>query len=187
MVSVLENPAIRARVPAFSVESYHRLFALGALAPNVELLRGALLEKMPKSPLHASIVEMLRESLEATTPAGIFVRQEQPLTLVDSEPEPDLAVIQGERRAFLTAHPATALLVVEVALSSEALDRLKLEIYAEAGVPECWLVLPEQQAVERHTEPDPSGYARREQAVFPATLESTVLPGWSFPAALVAV
>lgn len=183
MLPVLENPAVRARVSAFSVENYHRLFELGAVASNVELIRGAIVEKMPRSPLHASIVELLREHLELILPPSSFVRQEQPLTLEDSEPEPDLAVISGTRREFLTAHPSTAALILEVAVSSEGLDRLKLELYAEAGVAECWLVLPEERVVERHTEPAGSAYGRVERALYPATLRSTVFPELQVPPA----
>ena len=183
MLSVLEDPAIRARVPALSVEHYHRMFELGMIAPNVELIRGALVEKMSQSPLHASTVELLREYLTVRLSDGLFLRQEKPLTLDDSEPEPDVAVIRGVRRDFLTAHPETAELVIEVCVSSEALDRLKLQIYAEAGVRECWLVLAEERVIERHTEPQGAAYQRIERVTFPTTLESTVFPGLALPPA----
>ncbi len=183
MLAVLEDPAIRARVPAFSVENYHRMFELGMLSPKLELIRGALVEQMPKSPLHASIVEMLREHFVLVLPPGWFVRQEQPLTLADSEPEPDVAVIRGVRRDFLTAHPESAELVVEVVVSSERIDRIKLGVYAEAGVRECWMVLAEERVIERHTEPQGAAYQRIERVTFPATLESTVFPGLTLPPA----
>ena len=181
MISVLDDPAIRARVPAITVENYHRMFALGMVAPNTELIRGTLVEKMPKSPLHASIVELLRDSLEPVLPQGWFVRQEQPLTFADSEPEPDIAVIRGSRRDFLTAHPETAELIVEVVVTSERIDRVKLGVYAEAGVQECWLLLAEERVIERHTAPQGTAYQRVERAAFPATLESTVCPGLTLP------
>ena len=83
----------------------------------------------------------------------------------DSEPEPDLAIVRGERADFLTAHPTTAEVIIEVCVSSEAIDRLKLQLYAEAGVRECWLVLAE------------------ERVTFPGTLASTVFPGIALPPA----
>lgn len=181
MLPILEEPAVRARAAAFSVEKYHLLSGLGALAPNVELIRGALVEKMSQSPLHASIVELLRESLSVQLPEGFFLRQEKPLTLEDSEPEPDVAVICGVRQDFLTAHPTSAALIIEVVVTSERLDRIKLELYAEAGVPECWLILAEERIVERHTEPQGAAYSRVERATFPATLESTTFTGLILP------
>ena len=183
MLSVLENPAIRARVPALSVENYHRMFELGMLSPKVELIRGTLVEQMPKSPLHSSIVALLRDHLVMKIPVGWSARQEQPLTFSDSEPEPDIAVVQGTTQDFFTAHPETAELVIEVAVSSERIDRVKLGVYAEAGVGECWLVLAEERIVERHTEPQGATYQRIERAVFPEALESTVLPGLLLPPA----
>jgi len=183
MLEVLEDPVIRARVPAMTVQEYHRLFDLGAIKANVELIRGALVEKMPKSPLHSSIVEVLREHLKVQLSERYFVRQEQPITLADSEPEPDLAVIEGDRQQYFGAHPTTAALIVEVVVSSEHLDRVKLALYAEAGVRECWLLLAEERAIERHTEPKGAGYQRVERAVLPGALESTVIPGLTMPSA----
>lgn len=52
-------------------------------------------------------------------------------------PEPDVAVVPGQNRDYANAHPKTALLVVEVADSTLAQDRLtKAAIYAAAGIPE---------------------------------------------------
>lgn len=181
MIAVLEDPAIRARVPAMSVEHYHRMFELGMIAENVELIRGALIEKMPKSPLHSTSVGLLYRYFLAGLPPGWHPRAEQPLTLADSEPEPDLAVVRGTESDFLGRHPTVADLVVEASISTERLDRAKLEIYAEAGVRECWLLLAEERVIERHTEPEGAAYRRVERATFPATLESTVFPGLSLP------
>ena len=183
MLPVLEEPAIRARVTAFSVENYHRLFELGMLAPNVELIRGALVEKIPKSPLHSSIVGLLSRHLFLHLPSGWHVRSEQPLTFTDSEPEPDLAVVRGVENEYFHAHPESAGLVIEVAVSSERIDRVKLGVYAEAGVPECWLVLAETREIERHTEPQGATYQKIERVTFPGALESTVFAGLTLPPA----
>jgi Uma2 family endonuclease len=183
MLAVLEEPAIRARVPAFSVANYHRLSELGMLSPKVELIRGALVEQMPKSPLHSSIVVLLSGYLPLHLPVGWHLRSEQPLTFTDSEPEPDLAVVRGAESAYFRAHPTTAALVIEVIVSSEALDRLKLQIYAEAGVQECWLLLAEERIIERHTEPKGSAYQKLERIAFPGMLESTIFSGVALPPA----
>jgi len=183
MISVLEEPAIRARFYPLSVEAYHHLFEVGEIPEKVELIRGAVVEKMSQSPLHASIVELLREQLPLALPPQFFIRQEKPLTLADSEPEPDIAVLQGAREDFRAAHPKSAALVIEVCVSSEAIDRLKLQLYAEAGVAECWLILAEERVVERHTGPQGPAYQHIERVTFPATLESTVFPGLALPPA----
>jgi Uma2 family endonuclease len=183
MLSVLEEPAIRARAFLLSVEAYHHLFDLGEVPENFELIRGVVVQKMPKSPLHSSIVELLSDHFSLSLPQGWFVRQEQPVTLSDSEPEPDIAIVRGARGDFFRSHPQIADVIVEVCVSSEAIDRLKLELYAEAGVPECWLVLAEERVLERHTDPQGSAYRQVERITSTAPLPSTVFPDLTLPPA----
>jgi Uma2 family endonuclease len=79
----------------------------------------------------------------------------------DGEPEPDLAVVVGDPRAYVEAHPRSAALVVEVAGSSLAYDRgEKARLYARADLPEYWIVNLADGLVEVHREPAPSGYGR---------------------------
>ncbi len=181
MLTVLEDPAIRARVHAISVADYHTMIERGAIGENLELLRGALVEKMSKSSLHSKIVMRLLRWLMRELPSGHFVRPEQPLTLEDSEPEPDIAIIAGDDTEMAAGHPTTAEVVIEVCVSSEAIDRLKLQIYAEAGVRECWLVLAEERVVERHTSPQGTAYRNLERVAFPGSIASTIFPGIALP------
>ena len=72
-----------------------------------------------------------------------------------SVPEPDVAVVPGRKTDYLSAHPTTALLIVEVADSSLGQDRItKSWIYAKAGVPEYWLVNLRDDCVEVFRDPD---------------------------------
>ena len=172
MTALLELPAIRKRAKRFSVEEYHQLGEL-----PIELLRGTIVEKMPKSPLHQFYVERLREILTGQISPEFCVRQEGPLTFADSEPEPDVAVVRGSHADFRMKHPSTAELAVEVAVSSMEIDRVKASIYAEAGVREYWIVCPEEKCVEIFRDPHPDGYARAEVVSAPGVIESSALPG----------
>jgi Uma2 family endonuclease len=100
----------------------------------------------------------LLKLLLALVPRGFEVRHEAPLTMRDSEPEPDLAVVRGQASDWIAAHPVTAQLVVEVAVSSAVVDEEKAEIYAEAGVTEYWLVRAEERTVAVYREPTREGY-----------------------------
>lgn len=72
---------------------------------------------------------------------GAGVRVQLPLVVSDeSEPEPDLCVVEGSHRDYRHEHPRTALLVVEVADSTLAYDRLEAGLYASASVPEYWIL-----------------------------------------------
>jgi Uma2 family endonuclease len=158
MSSILELPSVRQRVSRFSVETYHVMSELGLVDERTELLRGAIVEKMTKSPLHVSVVSRLFELASRAVRPGQMVRKEDPMTLADSEPEPDIAVVVGVADDFRRAHPSAALLVIEVAVRTEETDREKAAIYAEAGVGEYWLVLAEKGAIEVFSRPSAGHY-----------------------------
>ena len=161
MASILDNASVRHSALAMSVEQYHRLGSSGIIPERTELLRGYVIEKMNKSPDHTFLVESISDWLRVHAIAGTYVRQEQPLTLADSEPEPDLALVEGSLRDYRHAHPHKALVVVEVAVSSADVDYEKKSIYAEAGIPEYAIVLATERRVEVYADPGPSGYGRR--------------------------
>jgi Uma2 family endonuclease len=103
---------------------------------------------MSKSPLHRTIASLLYKLILRQLPEGYSVWKEDPLTLADSEPEPDITVTPGHEGSFRAAHPATAELAVEVSAFSPALDRENASLYAEAGVKKYWIVLAQQRQVE---------------------------------------
>jgi Uma2 family endonuclease len=139
------------------VEAYNRMVSSGALEGEpVELLEGLLVEVMsPQSTQHATVIQRLTRHLGRSQ---AWLRVQLPLEVPpDSEPEPDLALVEGE--GVPDRHPRTALLVVEVSFSSPRIDRgVKAKLYARAGVPTYWLVDVLGKAVEVRTEPGPDGY-----------------------------
>ena len=136
MAPLLDIPEVRQRLSRLSVEEYHRLGEFNDHGRRTELVRGLVIEKMSKSPLHRLIASRLYQLLLAQLPKGYCVWKEEPLTLADSEPEPDISVTRGKESDFTAAHPATAELVIEIAVSSAVLDRESASLYAEAGVKE---------------------------------------------------
>lgn len=136
--------------------TYDRMVASGALEGEpVELLDGLLVEMSPQGVAHAIAIERLTRHL-ATARARL--RVQLPLEVPpDSEPEPDLAL--SEEEPSNDRHPCTALLVVEVAMSSQEQDRgVKANLYAKAGIPTYWLVDVPGGAVEVRSDPGPDGY-----------------------------
>ena len=179
MTSFLDDPKVRAAVFPLSVEFYHQAGELGLLGEDVELLEGNLVKKMAKSPLHSWLVQLLSTLLQPSLVPGLSLRMEQPLTLERSEPEPDLAVVRGGPGDFRHAHPTTAELVIEVAISTVEVDRQKAALYAAAGVKEYWLVIPGAGCVEVHREPAAGAYTQRLTLTPPARLESSARPGFA--------
>ncbi len=148
MSTILELPEVRQRVSPLTVEEYHRLGEFNEHGRPTELIRGIIIEKISKSPLHSTVASLLYKLILARLPAGYSVWKKEPLSLADSEPEPDISVTRGSESDFTSAHPTTAELVVEVAVSSPALDRENASLYAEAGVKEYWIVLGTERRVE---------------------------------------
>ena len=142
----------------FSVAEYHQLCELGILTEddNLELLEGYLVHKMPRNPPHAGTLQRLLRHLLSMMPDGWEVRCQSAVTLIDSEPEPDLAVVRTDAGDYMQRHPAPEdiALVVEVADSTLAGDRAdKCRIYARAGVPIYWIVNLVDGQIEVYSSP----------------------------------
>jgi Uma2 family endonuclease len=84
------------------------------------------------------------------------IRVQSPLYLSPhSLPLPDLLLLRPREDFYTQDHPRPkdVLLLVEVSLSTEAWDReKKLPLYAEAGVPEVWLLTHKALQVFRRPE-----------------------------------
>jgi Uma2 family endonuclease len=187
-VTLPANPLAAPAVPEepvwrLSVDDYHEMIRHGILADGapVELLEGWLILKMSKSPLHSAVTEYLRLGLEAIVPAAFFVRTQEPVTSDDSEPEPDVMIVRGDREDFITRHPRSpeVALVAELADTSLRRDRsLKLRLYARAGIPSYWIVNLIDRRVEVYTAPtgpvESPGYAGRRDYAEADTLPLTL-------------
>jgi Uma2 family endonuclease len=177
MVAILEIPEVRQRVSPISVSEYHRLNEYNENGRRTELIRGIVIAKMSKSPLHSFMAKWLYDRFTAVLPKGYLVRREDPLTLADSEPEPDIAVVRGSIEDFVNAHPATAELVIEVAISSPALDRENATLYAEAGVKEYWILLGRELHIEAYGRLENCRYGEKRLFGPNDTIECATIPG----------
>ncbi len=89
------------------VEQYHAMVAAGIVGEDdpVELLEGWLVAKMTKKPPHTLAKGLVRDVIQRCLPAGWFIGSDDPLTTADSEPEPDVTVVRGERRDYRARNP----------------------------------------------------------------------------------
>ena len=127
---------------------------------RIELLRGVLVQMRPQNLLHAGAIQALNQMLVPALLGRAAVRVQLPFNVGDdSVPEPDFAIVAPIR--YVKAHPERAFLIIEVADSSLKIDRGdKLELYAEASVPEYWIVNVGEGTIERHSEPAHGAYGR---------------------------
>ena len=90
-------------------------------------------------------------------------------------------IVRGEESDYDEVHPTTAELVVEVAVSSAALDRVNASLYAEAGVPEYWIVLGEERRIEVYRQPENGVYQQKRLHAVGETLACESVPGLQAP------
>jgi Uma2 family endonuclease len=141
------------RVRPLHRREYEQLVEAGAFEDErVELLRGVLVAMSPQSDAHAGSTARIANLLTLALGGRVEIRAHSPLAAgEDSMPEPDVAVVP---RTAIGTHPPHAFLVVEVSASSLRKDRkIKAPIYAEAVVPEYWIVDLDGRVVEVCTQP----------------------------------
>ncbi len=157
-VALKENAA--PRVHQWTREEYYRLDELGLFEQRgVELIEGVILDVSPMRPERAAAIGLVKDTLRTVFGQGWVLRTQLPLSLADkSEPQPDVAIVQGTTKDYRKAHPTTAVLVVEVSDTTLEYDRtVKASLYARADVPDYWILNLRQRQLEvrRAPQPDP--------------------------------
>src|SRR5689334_8953572 len=91
------SPVLAPRPLRWTVAQFHRVNATGVFEGRRPLLlRGLLLEQGPMNPPHATAIDLTSEALRTVFGTGWRVRVQLPLVLgLDTDPFPDLAVMQG--------------------------------------------------------------------------------------------
>jgi Uma2 family endonuclease len=154
----LENAGFR----QFTVDEYHRMIEAGILLDGepIELLEGWMVKKMSHGTPHDSSMDAFEGLLLALLPSDWFMRCQRAVTLSDSEPEPDYAIVRGPRDRYRKGHPTPPDigLLVEFSVSSLRLDRVgKGRVYARAGIPTYWVVNVIDKVIEVYTQPAGTG------------------------------
>ncbi len=146
----------------WSIPDWHELVDSGVLSEHrVELLEGEIIQMSPEGPMHSStnylVAEYFRELLEKRA----IVREAHPITLDNSEPEPDIAVVRSPYTDYFTRHPYPQNIYWLVEISNRTL-KLDLEqksvIYARNGIPEYWVIDLVHKKLVVHTQPVGNSY-----------------------------
>lgn len=137
------------------------------------------------SPLHAGTVNRLQAILFGILGSNVIISVHNPVQLDRyNQPEPDFAILKPRHDFYKNAHPTPAdvLLIIEVADTSVAYDRLeKMPRYAAAGIPEVWLLNALEKYIEQYSEPTPSGYGRMQRLGIDAVIKATQIEGLELP------
>ena len=166
----------------FMVEDYERMGDAGILGEDdrVELIAGEIVDMSPIRPRHAACVNQSNWLLSRHVGDAGRVSVQNPVRLGDhDEPQPDLVVLRpGPDYTRSLPTPADVLLLIEVADTSLAYDRrVKIPMYARAGIAEVWLVDLKSQVVLRYTELHEGACRRTERVGRGQRLTALNLPG----------
>ena len=141
--------AVENRVPKhipITVDMYHYMAENGVFRPDerVELIDGEIFEMSPVGSLHVRCVNFLTDFLVRKLAGEYLVSIQNPIISAnDTEPQPDLAILRRHDNLYKFHLPtgSDTLIVIEVADTSASFDRnRKFPKYAQAGIPEVWLV-----------------------------------------------
>ncbi len=149
-----------ARLRRFTVDEYHTMIKAGIFGDYEpgELLEGLILWKFrPMTPRECFPQHAFRQLELNRTDWHVHINPA--ITLDDSEPEPDAAILRGRMEDHDKRFPGAAAVgvVVEFADASLAFDReVKGRVYARAGIPEYWIVNVAENQIEIFTLPDPT-------------------------------
>lgn len=148
----------------FTVEEYHRMMEAGLFeGQRIELIYGKIVDMSPSKSNHAGVIAKLIKLLSTVLTDQYLLNVQNPIQIdKNSEPEPDLMVLHFRKDYYVDAHPMPkdAVLLIEVADSSLEKDqKVKLPLYAEAGIPEIWIVNLQDHQLEQYREPSPKGYS----------------------------
>jgi len=164
----------------WTIEEYHRMIEVGLLdTRRVELLKGEILEMAPEGELHPYSRNEAGEYLTKLLGNRAKVRQDSSITLPNnSEPEPDLAIVQNLGREYRSHHPYPENIFCVIEYSQSSLNKdleIKSQIYAEVGLPEYWVVdLNELQLIVfRHPQ---NGKYTLKQTLTTGTIQLLALP-----------
>ncbi|MEM7594704.1 MAG: Uma2 family endonuclease [Cyanobacteria bacterium P01_A01_bin.83] len=148
----------------WSIEEWHELVNLGLLEGKpVEFLEGEIIEMSPEGVEHSytnrSVVKYLRRLFEGKAE----VIQAQPITLDNSEPEPDITVARLPETIYRHHHPYPQDIYFLVEISKRTLKKdleQKIITYARNSIPEYWVIDLVNKKLITHTQVQDHKYSQ---------------------------
>lgn len=171
----------------FTVNDYHRMVDAGILGEGdrVELIRGEVLQMSPIGPPHNGAILRANHALSRMVGERALVSVQGAIRLDQyNEPQPDLCLLRLAPDFYTSRHdePADILLIIEVADSSLEYDQtIKLQLYAETGIPDYWISDISGGRVLAYSSPQGRAYRsvrelRRGETIAPQLLPDCQIP-----------
>ena len=140
----------------WSISDWHKLIESGILDDkNVELLEGEIINMAPEGISHSATNRRAASYLRELLRDRAYISEAHPITLVDSEPEPDVAILSLPEENYLTRHPNAQDIYWLIEVSETTLNfdlTKKAQIYAQNEISEYWVIDLNNKQVIVHTQ-----------------------------------
>ena len=169
----------------FSTAQYLRMIEAGVLGPDdhVELIEGIVVEMSPQGSRHNHFLMELNRLFVPLWDRAIITIQATVILGEGAVFDPDFLLLRPRDDSYKLSHPNAGdiLLLVEAAESSLARDRkVKMPIYASAGISEYWIADLEHETLIVHREPQPGGYRQIKTLSGDDVVSPLAAPDFSF-------
>ncbi|MFL6256234.1 MAG: Uma2 family endonuclease [Pyrinomonadaceae bacterium] len=163
-MSVQKAKAVHINRRSFTVAEYERMGQSGIFSEDdrVELVCGEIIAMPPIGERHAASVGCLTQLITLRLRRSAIVWVQNPVQLDDhTQPQPDIAVLKPRDDFYRHRRPGPEdiLLIIEVSDTTLEYDmKVKVPLYARAGIPETWLVNLRGGRIKTYADPAKGAY-----------------------------
>ncbi|MGK7957566.1 MAG: Uma2 family endonuclease [Crocosphaera sp.] len=148
----------------WSIDEWHELVESGVLEGKpVELLEGDIVEMSPEGIEHSYTNQSVSDYLSDLLKGQAHIRYAHPITLDNSEPEPDIAIVQLPTTIYRNHHPYPQDIYWLIEVSNRTLKKdleQKTITYSRNKIPEYWVIDLKNKKLIVHTQPQDKRYSQ---------------------------
>ena len=148
----------------WSIDEWHELVDSGVLAGKpVEFLEGNIVAMSPEGIEHSYTNQSVSDYLRDLLRGQAQIREAHPITLDNSEPEPDLAIVSLPETKYRQHHPYPEDIYWLIEVSNKTLKKdleQKIVTYARNSIAEYWVIDLVNKKLVMHTQPKDNSYSQ---------------------------
>lgn len=148
----------------WSIHEWHELVESGVLEGKpVELLEGNIVEMSPEGIEHSYTNQSVSDYLRDLLKGQAYIRDSHPITLDNSEPEPDIAIVQLPTTIYRSHHPYPQDIYWLIEVSNRTLKKdleQKTITYSRNKIPEYWVIDLKNKKLIVHTQLQDNYYSQ---------------------------
>lgn len=164
----------------FTVDTFMALDRLGAFPADrhVELINGEIITMPPIDPPHAESTHKSQLKLQRLVGQQFEARGQLPIDLSPvSLPQPDVVI--ATKQSYAARHPTPTEVHLVLEISDATLNQdltTKRDLYAQAGVPEYWVLDIPNRQLHVFTKPRRGNYTEQHILMEKETVQCTTVP-----------